>query len=210
MIHFVASTAGPVSHRANRQVLAEVAQGVWSACGGPTGQLPGALTIAIDRAARDRGRAPALELTQIARADLRTVVERASATAVGTLALLAAELGARAAGARHPSIGELGIELGIGLHVLEDLKTTMGPEAARADLWQLRPTWSWVWTSEAADDASWVRGVRWAKQVAERGSDPLPLARFLAQFSMRRGAAEARAQVDAARDAIQRATRDVG
>lgn len=106
-------------------------------------------------------------------------------------------------------IGPLRLELGIALQMLEDLRATSDADAARADIWQLRPTWAWVWTSESADPASWVRGVRWAQQVAARRSDPLPVARFLGQFASRRGAAEARARLDAAYAAIQRAGGDL-
>ncbi len=114
-------------------------------------------------------------VTEIPRTELRGVVERSSA--------------ARAAG---PSvdpdrpISVLGVELTICAQMFEALAGT-----SRDDLWQLRPTWAWVWTAEAADPASWARGIRWARQVAERRSDPAPLARFLCQFSARRGVGEA-------------------
>lgn len=118
-------------------------------------------------------------LTEIPRSELRGVVERLSV--------------ARAAGSATTSgrtVSALGVELAICAQMFEALAGT-----SRDDIWQLRPTWAWVWTAEAADPASWARGIRWAQQIAARRSDPAPLARFLAQFAARRGAGEARARL---------------
>lgn len=183
----------------HRQFLAHVAQVAWRAGGGRSGELPRELIAEIDRQVRIRGLEPALDITRIPRAELRAVVEHASARSAGALARLATEL------AVGGSVGAAGTELGIALQMLEDLRATADVHAARADLWERRATWAWVWTSEATDPSSWVRGVRWVEQVAARRSDPMPVAAFLRQFANRRGAGEARAREDAAHAALLRA-----
>jgi len=185
----------------SRQFFAYVAHVAWRAGGGRSGDLPRELSVEIDRLVRARSCERALDLTQIPRDKLRAVVEQVTSHGVGALAQLATALAIDATGGDGSTSGAHGVELGIALQMLQDLRATTDADAARADLWTLRPTWAWVWTSEAADAASWVRGVRWAQQVAARRSDPLPVARFLGQFASRRGAAEARARLDAARAA---------
>jgi len=49
-----------------------------------------------------------------------------------------------------------------------------------------------------ADDASWHRIVRWARQVAARHEDPLPLARTLGLHAQRVGRADVTRQLDRA------------
>lgn len=185
----------------HRQFVAYVAHLAWRAGGGHSGDLPRELTIEIERLVRARSCERALEITRIPRDELRAVVEHGTINGVGSLARLATAMAIDAAGGRGSTSASHGLELGIALQMLQDLRATADADAARADLWELRPTWAWVWTSESADAASWVRGVRWAQQVAARRSDPMPIARFLGQFASRRGAAEARARLEAARDA---------
>jgi hypothetical protein len=187
-----------------RMFLAHVVHTAWRAAGGRSGVLPRQLTLEIDRVAHDRNREPALDVTRIPRGELRAVVEHVTSTGAGALARLATKLAIDAAGGRGSLIAAAGSELGSALQMLEDLRATADVDGARASVWELRPSWAWVWTSEAADAASWVRGVRWAQQVAARRSDPLPVTHFLGQFANRRGAAEARARLDAACDAIRR------
>lgn len=186
-----------------RQFLDHVVHIAWRAGGGRSGALPRQLTLEVERIAEDRSRDPAIDFTQIPREELRAVVEHGSATTAGALARLATKLAVDSIGGRGSLIGAAGSELGIALQMIEDLRAIDDVDAVRASFWELRPSWAWVWTSEAADAASWVRGVRWAQQVAARRSDPRPLAHLLGQFSSRRGAAEARARLDAARDAIR-------
>ena len=149
------------------------------------------------------------EVTRVARGELRAVVAGATALKAGALTRLAAELGAIAAGAddtRRAAICEFGTALGTGLQMLDDLGAVTAAwrlDKSREDMWQLRPTWAWVWTAEAADDASWARAVRWGAQVAARREDPQPIARLLGGFARSPGMIEVRAQLAAARDAIR-------
>ena len=184
--------------------LAHVAQTAWSAAGGRAGALPRQLTLEIERLAHERGREPAIDITRLPRKELRSVVEYLSGQTAGALARLATKLAIDAAGGRGSLIAAAGSELGVALQMIEDLRATTDADAARTSIWELRPSWAWVWTSETADAASWVRGVRWAQQVATRHSDPLPVAHFLGQFAKRRGAAEAQTRPDSAREAILR------
>ena len=179
--------------------------------------LPEALRIELHRAmlrgVLDCHRGQALDLghdvTLLARHELRAVVACTTARKAGALTRLAAELGAMAATAdpvRRAMIGAFGATLGVGLQMRDDLGAVTASwrsDKLREDLWQLRPTWAWVWTAEAADDASWMRGVRWAQQVAKHREDPEPLARFLGGFAQRRGTDEARAQLADARATIE-------
>lgn len=200
---FASAPCEPIRQRAdNRQFYAYVAHIAWRAGGGRSGDLPRELTAEIDRLVRERSCEPAFDVTQIPRAELRSFVEHVTASGVGALARLATTIAIDAAGGRATSAAH-GMELGIALQMLQDLRATTDADAARVDLWMLRPTWAWVWTSESADAASWVRGVRWAQQVAARRSDPMPVARFLGQFANRHGAAEARARLEAVRAAIR-------
>lgn len=193
----------PLERAGHRQFLVQVAHTAWQA-GGGRGEPPHELTVEIDRLVADRGRT-CCDITRIPRHELRAVVEFAAANRVGALARRATQLAVNAAGGRASAFGVAATELGIALQMLEDLRTTTGAEIARAELWELRPSWAWVWMSESADAASWVRGGRWAQQIAARRTDPAPLARWLGQFANRRGAAEARARHDAALAAIQAA-----
>ena len=149
------------------------------------------------------------EVTRVARGDLRAVVAGATALKAGALTRLATELGAIAAGAdeaRREAICRFGSALGTGLQMLDDLGAVTAAwrlDKSREDMWQLRPTWAWVWTAEVADDASWARAVRWGAQVAARREDPQPIARLLGGFAHARGLAEVRAQLAIARDAIR-------
>lgn len=86
----------------------------------------------------------------------------------------------------------------VARQMFEDLAMLATPQG-REKLWQLAPSWAWVWFAEAVDPASWVRAVRWAQQIAARRQDPAPLAALLLGFAARRGEAEARARLDAAR-----------
>lgn len=186
-----------------RQFLAHVVDVAWRAGGGHS-CLPRQLALEIDRVASERSREPVVDVTRIPRGELRGVVEAATASSVGALARHATRLAVDASGGRGSLIGAAGTELAIALQMLEDLRATADADAARATIWELRPTWAWVWTSEAADAASWHRVLRWAQQVAARRTDPLPVAYLLGQFANRRGAAEARARLDAACDTIRR------
>jgi geranylgeranyl pyrophosphate synthase len=149
------------------------------------------------------------DVTGVARGELRAVVSATTALKAGALTRLATELGVIAAGGgadRRSAICQFGEALGIGLQMLDDLGAVTACwrlDKSREDLWQLRPTWAWVWTAEAADDASWARVTRWAQQVARLREDPEPLARLLGSYAVRRGGDEVRGQLAAARRAIQ-------
>ena len=178
--------------------------------------LPDAIRTAVHRAmlrgVLDCHRGQALDLghdvTRVARGELRGVVVGATRLKAGALTRLATELGAIAAGAdaaQLAAIGEFGSALGVGLQMLDDLSTVTAAarlDKSREDLWQLRPTWAWVWTAEQADAASWARAVRWAAQIAARRQDPEPLAGLLAGFASGPGMTEVRAQLAIARAAI--------
>ena len=179
--------------------------------------VPEAVRIELHRAmlrgviACHRGQALDLghDVTRLARSELRPVVACTTAMKAGALTRLATEFGVIAAGAdpdRRGAICQFGAELGIGLQMLDDLGAVTASwrvDKSREDLWQLRPTWAWVWAAEAADDASWVRGIRWAAQVARHRENPEPLARFLGGFALRRGGAEVHGQLAAARRTIE-------
>ena len=200
--HAIESCEAILERAAPQQFLDHVAHAAWHAAGGGSGPLPRQLTLEIERIAQEVSRKPAVDFTRIPRGELRAVVENLSGTTAGALARLATKLAIDAAGGRGSLIAAAGSELGVALQMIEDLRATGDADAARSTIWELRPSWAWVWTSEAADAASWVRGVRWAQQVAARHSDPLPVAHFLGQFARRRGAAEAQARLAAARGAI--------
>jgi len=100
------------------------------------------------------------DVTEIPRDELRAVVEQMSA-ARGDLARQKRE-------------------------ALASVTTQAEAPSTREALWQLRPTWAWVWLAETADPATWARAVRWARQIAARRSDPTPLARLLGRFAARR------------------------
>ena len=178
--------------------------------------LPEAMRVAVHRAmvrgVLDCHRGQALDLghdvTRVARGELRAVVAGATILKAGALTRLATELGAIAAGADAPrlaAISAFGAALGAGLQMLDDLGTVTAAwrlDKSREDLWQLRPTWAWVWMAEVADPTSWTRAVRWAAQIATRREDPEPIARLLGAFAMEPGMAEVRSQLAIARAAI--------
>lgn len=148
-------------------------------------------------------------VVEVARAELRALVERATALKTGALARLAVELGAIAAGcapAVLAAIGTFGQELGIGLQMLDDLGSITSPARAakaREDLGLLRPTWPWVWAREHLDDAGWQRLRHRARALAARGGDPQPLIELLAPPAIRAGRAEASARLRCALEAIR-------
>lgn len=148
------------------------------------------------------------DVTRVARGDLRAVVRCATDLKAGALTRLATELGALAAGAsaeRLAAIAAFGSALGSGLQMLDDLGSVTAAARiakSREDLWQLRPTWAWVWTAETADDASWHRGIRWAQEVARRREDPEAIARFLGGFALAAGRVEVRGRLAAAQSAL--------
>ena len=149
------------------------------------------------------------DVTSVARSELRTLVHCTTAKKAGALTQLATELGASAAGAepaRQQVVGQFGAALGVGLQMLDDLSSVTSGwriDKSREDLWQLRPTWAWVWAAEAADDASWMRLHRWARQVAKRRDNPEPLARFLGLLATRRGTGEVSKQLATARAIVE-------
>jgi geranylgeranyl pyrophosphate synthase len=151
-----------------------------------------------------------VDVTATARAELRAIVDCSTSLKAGALARLAAELGAIAGGAddsRREAIGAFAAELGTALQMLDDLGTVASAsraDKAREDLLQLRPTWAWVWAAEVADDASWARCVKLARQRDE--ANVATLAAQLAKLGYDRGLAEIRARIARVRESVRALT----
>lgn len=150
-----------------------------------------------------------LDVTEVPRDQLRAVVSRACALKSGALTRLAIELGAilgEAAPERLDAIRTLGATLGLGLQMLDDFGgVTVEHRLAkgREDLGLLRPTWPWLWASERADDATWARTLRWARQIRVRREDPTPLARALGHLVAAPGRAEISRQLALALEQVR-------
>jgi len=196
---------GPALHRSHGVPVALNA-GNWM-CFFALSLVEGPAQAAMMRAILDCHRGQALDVgcdvTAVPRHELRALVASATALKAGALTRLAAELGAIAADGDVVSTGGFGAALGVALQMLDDLGLAKRPEKAREDLWALRPTWAWVWASEAFDDASWARATRWARQIASKRSDAAPIATLLSDVAQARGRAEIRGQLAAARAAVE-------
>jgi geranylgeranyl pyrophosphate synthase len=137
-----------------------------------------------------------LDVTELPRDQLRSIVTRSSALKSGALTQLAAELGAIAGGAspeRLAAVRALGASLGIALQMLDDLGGVTAEHRlakGREDLQLARPTWPWLWAAERVDDAHWARLVRWGRCVACDGGDADELARKLSALAREPGRAE--------------------
>lgn len=110
----------------------------------------------------------AVRITDIPRDQVPAIVETCTRLKTGQLCRLAAELGARAAGADAEAIDAIGgfAELmGVGLQMADDLGCLRGERRAKGeeDLRNARPTWPWAWLAELGiaviPDAELIAGV---------------------------------------------------
>jgi geranylgeranyl pyrophosphate synthase len=103
----------------------------------------------------------------------------------GKLFELAAALGAIAAGAPSATVralSEFGLELGIGLQMLDDLSGITQEKRCHKgheDLRGGRPTWPWAWAAESADRLSYGRLRELSREVTSHGLHPEHLASAL-------------------------------
>ena len=103
----------------------------------------------------------------------------------GKLFELAAAVGAIAAGAPSSTVralGDFGLELGIGLQMLDDLSGLTQQKRCHKgheDLRASRLTWPWAWAAERSDPLAYGRLRELAREVSEQGLHPENLARAL-------------------------------
>ncbi|MEO8702182.1 MAG: polyprenyl synthetase family protein [Kofleriaceae bacterium] len=128
--------------------------------------IPGALACAVAALVRcHQGQALDLAacVSELAVADVPAVVAATTRLKTGALRRLAVELGAMAAGAPRPEIGEFGEAAGCALQMLDDLGSLVAParrHKAYEDLKAGRPTWPWAWLAGTCDRIAWDALVR--------------------------------------------------
>jgi geranylgeranyl pyrophosphate synthase len=125
--------------------------------------------------------------------EVREVVLALTRLKSGSLMELAAEVGARAAGASdksRESIATFGLRLGLGLQMLDDYSGIVSEKRCHKgheDLLLGRATWAWAWAAELADGPGYGRLVALSKQVQARDLHPEHLAAPLRDLIEERG-----------------------
>ncbi len=124
------------------------------------------ISIALLRCHQGQALDLSVQITAIRRSDVPSLVASTTRMKTGSLMQLAAILGARAAGApdgRIELLGRFGLELGIGLQMLDDW-SGIGVEERRPkgveDIKLARPTWPWAWLAEGGDELGYAELVR--------------------------------------------------
>lgn len=140
------------------------------------------LKNAMDRAVLHCHYGQALDLsvrvTELRRRELSNVVLSVTRLKTGSLMLLAAEVGALAAGGseeRVACLAKIGCELGIALQMLDDLTgitCVRRCHKGHEDLLEARPSWVWAWLAELEDDIGYLRLRALEEQVVARELHP--------------------------------------
>ena len=107
-----------------------------------------------------------VRITSVRRSEVPALVAGTTRMKTGSLMRLGAILGARAAGGspgQIEAVGRFGVELGIGLQMLDDW-SGIGVDDRRQkgieDIRLARPTWPWAWLGEEIDELSYAELVR--------------------------------------------------
>ncbi|GAC1351575.1 MAG: hypothetical protein NVSMB1_05920 [Polyangiales bacterium] len=127
----------------------------------------------------------ALDLTvrasEVARSDVRSVVEATMRAKTGALMELAAYVGALGAGATGTplrAIAEFGCELGVGLQMLDDLGSVASStrrSKGLEDVGKSRLTYPWAYLADRLDDPHFSDLQTMAREVENGRSPPGPL-----------------------------------
>ena len=124
------------------------------------------ISVALLRCHQGQALDLSVRVTALHRSDVPALVSSTTRMKTGSLMQLAAILGARAAGAsedRIEMLGRFGIELGVGLQMLDDW-SGIGVEDRREkgveDIKLARPTWPWAWLAEHEDELAYAELVR--------------------------------------------------
>lgn len=128
----------------------------------------------------------ALDLTvrmgELAQREVLAAVNATTRLKTGALMAFAACLGAVAAGAdqeRIQTLRHFGMELGVGLQMLDDLGGITSERRCHKgheDLVHGRPTWPWAWLSEQVDEVTCAHLFALARDVRSRDVHPEVLA----------------------------------
>jgi geranylgeranyl pyrophosphate synthase len=124
------------------------------------------ISVALLRCHQGQALDLSVRITRMRRSEVPALVASTTRMKTGSLLQLAAILGARAAGATEDRIellGRFGLELGVGLQMLDDW-SGIGVEERRAkgveDIKLARPTWPWAWLAEESDQVGYAELVR--------------------------------------------------
>lgn len=114
----------------------------------------------------------ATHVNEIRQNDMCQIVTNSTRLKTGTLMRLAAQLGARAAGAdpqRLEALGRLGADIGLGLQMLDDWSGVSTPERSHKGIEDLRHgrlTWPWAWLAETTDEVSFAALMHDTNQIS--------------------------------------------
>ena len=107
-----------------------------------------------------------VRITSVRRSEVPALVAGTTRMKTGSLMRLGAILGARTAGGspeQIEAVGRFGVELGIGLQMLDDW-SGIGVDDRREkgieDIRLARPTWPWAWLGEEIDELGYAELVR--------------------------------------------------
>lgn len=159
--------------------------------------------------------------TSIGQTHLREVAEAISERKSGALMGLAAALGGIAAGAKPEvvdGLDELGIKLGVGLQMLDDLSGILNAgrtDKGLEDLWLDRATWAWAFLADDLDADSFysLRGRHREAMDAGPDAGADTMAGLLQDMRFRlevTGPLRARRQLDACVDRVSKCVSDRG
>lgn len=124
------------------------------------------ISVALLRCHQGQALDLSIRITEVRRADVPVLVSSTTRMKTGSLMQLAAVLGARAAGGaedRIEQLGRFGIELGVGLQMLDDwsgIGVADRREKGVEDIKLARPTWPWAWLAEDEDELAYAELVR--------------------------------------------------
>ena len=130
------------------------------------------VSVALMRCHQGQALDLSTRITSIRRSDVPGLVDASTRLKTGSLMELSASMGARAAGgspAATSAIGAFGLELGVGLQMLDDwsgIAVEARREKGREDVRLARPTWPWAWLAARADEFSFMETVRQAREIS--------------------------------------------
>ncbi len=141
---------------------------------------------------------------EVGQAALGEVIAASTRLKTGALMELSALLGALTAGASESTVealGRFGMEMGVGLQMLDDLgnlESGGGGPKQHEDLRLGRPTWPWAWLAEELTASRFKPLVALAREVAHGRADPRPLAAAMQAALGRSGRERAHANLHGA------------
>lgn len=146
----------------------------------------------------------AIRVGDLQQKELPDLVLASTRLKTGVLTEYAAHLGAIASGAPEPTVaalGRFGLELGLGLQMLDDLGNLVsdrtGPKQYE-DLRLGRPTWPWAWLAMDLSSAPFRALVSQSREVVQGQREAAELATAMRLALGRRGRDRARRHLDGA------------